>query len=432
MSLIPENKCLSNYTIEKVIGNGTFGCVFLANKKESNDKVALKICPLWSNETASYLKNEIFILSLIDSPFFPSFYNCNDHGSFFIIAFEYCPGNTLQEYLEIVKKVDEKIILKILEQLLDALFYLHGHRIIHRDLKLENIIINNKLEIKICDFGLAIFCAKDQLQLDFCGTLQYCSPEIVNQVPYEGESNDIWTVGICILKMCLGIDKFNEISMGEPILGYYSIFDSLIENKMIRNVLKRILVDRPNKRAKLKDIYKLINRKEPTLEYLNVKFIDPIVIDKMNSLNLSTKNICNKIQNVNLPEFHIYRFILEKIYLKINKENNNEYFNINEIYNTIERTLINQRSFVCCYSKVYIPLFFIFESNIELLLNQLSNKFVILNNKRIRMINKMTIIDFVKVKSGIKIVLVAGEIEDFVESVFIILTEFAKISNGIK
>lgn len=250
-----EIEYLSRYTIIKTIGAGSFGNVVLAREKSTNKEVALKICSVTSEEIRKYIQNEIAILSLLDSVYFPKLYHFEEYSSFFVIVLEYCSGETLQNYLESKKALEDELILSITKQLLDALCYLHYHRITHRDIKLENIIITDDFKIKICDFGFATFFQEKKQLKDFCGSVEYSSPEMNEKHPYDGPANDVWTLGICILKMCIGCRAFTEISNPSSITGYYSIFNQLIANSKIKNLLKQAIVKDASKRATLKDLY---------------------------------------------------------------------------------------------------------------------------------------------------------------------------------
>lgn len=117
---------------------------------------------------------------------------------------EYIPGENLRNILENIICLEETRVFSIIIQIVEALEYLHGNGIVHGDIKLENFIIYAENKIKICDFGFSRFFIKGNLINDHCGSFYYCSPEVINGKSYDGTSNDIWALGVCILIMTIG------------------------------------------------------------------------------------------------------------------------------------------------------------------------------------------------------------------------------------
>ena len=86
--------------------------------------------------------------------------------------------------------------------------YLHSKKIVHRDLKLENIMINENLNVKIIDFGFSLFTLKNRKLSLHCGTPSYMAPELVAKEDYLGQPVDIWALGILLFKMLTGAYPF--------------------------------------------------------------------------------------------------------------------------------------------------------------------------------------------------------------------------------
>ena len=99
------------------------------------------------------------------------------------------------------RKIKEKECKKLIIPILDALQYLHSQNIVHRDIKLENIIMDKKNNAKLIDFGFSVIIYNDQKLKVFCGTPSYMAPEIVAKQEYNGFSVDIWSIGVLLYTM---------------------------------------------------------------------------------------------------------------------------------------------------------------------------------------------------------------------------------------
>ena len=128
------------------------------------------------------------------------------------IVTEVVENNSLVEYLRMQpsKRVSEKNARVIMKDLLKGLSYLHYNNIVHRDLKLENILISKDMRIKLIDFGFSTF--DNQIHYDFCGTPHYISPEIIGKGGYTGQAADIWAVGVIMYKILTGAFPFKGLN----------------------------------------------------------------------------------------------------------------------------------------------------------------------------------------------------------------------------
>ena len=108
------------------------------------------------------------------------------------------------------KKVLEKNARVIMKDLVKGLTYLHSVKIVHRDIKLDNILISKDMRIKLIDFGFSTF--DDQIHYDFCGTPHYISPEIIGKGGYMGQPADIWALGVLLYKILTGSFPFKGLN----------------------------------------------------------------------------------------------------------------------------------------------------------------------------------------------------------------------------
>lgn len=165
------------------------------------------------------IQNEFEVLSRINHPRIIRFYQKVETKRQIHLLMEYFRGQGLDSFLKrfLQKRVPQKIGKPILRQILEGLEYLHLNHIYHRgrrvtaDLKLENVMINSDMEIKLIDFGFSVATPSDRLDL-FCGTPNYMSPEIVLKKEYCGRANDIWGFAVLAFKLLTGEFPFGAES----------------------------------------------------------------------------------------------------------------------------------------------------------------------------------------------------------------------------
>ncbi len=123
---------------------------------------------------------------------------------------EYLSGLSLGTYLKAQPngKIPEKTCKKIFKQLTKSLAYMHDLHIAHRDIKLENIILDEDLNPKLIDFGFSTCIQPSDKVKIFCGTPSYMAPEVVERREYRGETADIWALGVLLFVSLTGIFPF--------------------------------------------------------------------------------------------------------------------------------------------------------------------------------------------------------------------------------
>ena len=136
--------------------------------------------------------------------------------SWFLMVMHNHPGTDLFEFVESHEFVDEVSCHVIFSQLVSAVRYLARNRIVHRDIKDENVLIDpNGLEIKLIDFGSAVevfgIKAEDVVSPKFCGTIKYCPPEAIENDKFRALPADIWAMGILLFTLFHGGNPFSDI-----------------------------------------------------------------------------------------------------------------------------------------------------------------------------------------------------------------------------
>ena len=155
-----------------------------------------------------FINNEIEILKKISHKNIVKLIDVVDTKHSILLIQEYIPGISLKQYyMNFLKDKEfcrkkEKTIKIILTQIFNAIDYLHKNYISHRDIKLENILINKEtLFIKIIDFGFGIYNPNRKMQTYNCGTPSYIPPEMILKRPYLAEQADIWSLGVLMFKI---------------------------------------------------------------------------------------------------------------------------------------------------------------------------------------------------------------------------------------
>ena len=161
-------------------------------------------------EKMNKIKQEANILSTFNHPHIMKVYELIESDDGVFIVMEYAPGGELYDWLLKKQKVSEDNARIIFQQLIYSLEYCHEHSVAHRDIKLENILLDDQGNIKLGDFGLANYCKDGRFLHTSCGSVNYAAPEIISGEPYSGPEVDIWSAGIVLFILVTGYLPFDE------------------------------------------------------------------------------------------------------------------------------------------------------------------------------------------------------------------------------
>ncbi|CAB1315822.1 unnamed protein product [Coregonus sp. 'balchen'] len=197
------------YHVLEMIGEGSFGRVYKGRKKFSGQVVALKFIPKVgrSEKELRNLKREIDIMRGLQHPNIVLLLDSFETEREVVVVTEYAEGELFQ-ILEDDGNLPESQVREIACQLVSALYYLHSHRILHRDMKPQNILLGKGGVVKLCDFGFARAMSVSTLVLtSIKGTPLYMSPELVEEKPYD-HTADLWSLGCILYELHTGAPPF--------------------------------------------------------------------------------------------------------------------------------------------------------------------------------------------------------------------------------
>ena len=243
------NNRIGDITLLNVLGKGSFGTVFLSKKDGKNGYFATKQIDRAIADKPSYqkyFKNELLILQSLKHPNIVHLEDLKVADKYYYIVMEYINGGSLTDCLKNYQKRNngksfpEEIVQYLMRQIVDAIKYIHNKKIIHRDLKLDNIMVsfNNdydkntlnmlKSTIKIIDFGFAIQLtpSKNNLANSVLGSPINMDPAILKEMANRGkkvdqlgydQKADIWSLGTICYELLIGKSVFNAETMNELV-----------------------------------------------------------------------------------------------------------------------------------------------------------------------------------------------------------------------
>ncbi|KAI5169346.1 serine/threonine protein kinase KIN1/2 [Pancytospora epiphaga] len=213
-----ENKAVGKYNIIRPIGSGSSSKVYLAYDTEAKVRVSIKIIKRNTDEpngeeTDKRIYREIVISTLLNHPNIVRILDFIYTRTHFFLIFEYIKGSQLYDTVRNNSFIPEPEARKYFRQIISAIDYIHRNCIAHRDLKIENILIDQNDNVKIIDFGLSNFYDNKVLLNTFCGSLYFAAPELLLGQRYCGPEIDVWSLGVVLYVMLCGKVPFDDESV---------------------------------------------------------------------------------------------------------------------------------------------------------------------------------------------------------------------------
>jgi len=250
-----EEPHIGKYRLLKTVGKGNFAKVKLAKHIPTGKEVAIKIIDKTQLSPGSLQKlfREVRIMKTLDHPNIVKLFQVIETEKTLYLVMEYASGGEVFDYLVLHGRMKEKEARAKFRQIVSAVQYCHQKKIIHRDLKAENLLLDSEMNIKIADFGFSNeFIPGNKLDT-FCGSPPYAAPELFQGKKYDGPEVDVWSLGVILYTLVSGSLPFDGSTLRElrerVLRGKYRI--PFYMSTDCENLLKKFLVLNPARRASL-------------------------------------------------------------------------------------------------------------------------------------------------------------------------------------
>jgi len=249
---------IDEFDIIKELGKGGYSVVYLAEHIKNGRKYAIKCAMKYKKgrDRSDRAWEEISVMSKLHHPNVMRLKGWFEDKNNVYLVLQYVRGGDLSSYLSRNMPSREEIA-DIMIQLVEAVQYCHDNGIIHRDMKLENILMTRDSKIILTDFGLCAVRSHDEEYFDHeVGTTRYSAPELIQGYKY-GESVDVWGIGIIFFLLLTGrypFDGSKRKSIYRRIVNKRLNFDEYDLSEEEEDLLSKMLEKDPNYRIQLKDI----------------------------------------------------------------------------------------------------------------------------------------------------------------------------------
>lgn len=276
-------KVVGKYILTEKLGDGGFAVVYRAQVRKTGQEVAVKVVDKAKLEhygMDSYIKREIALLTMLRHPNIvrgDSVISCK--GRLYLVM-ELVRGKNLHVHIKEHGAFQEHAAMRLFTDLMSCLAYCHAQGVYHRDLKLENLLIDADGRLKVCDFGLAKMpdasVDTDELCKTMVGTGYFVSPEILEQTPYRGDKTDIWSAGVILFTILAGYCPFRGNDMD-------AVFAKIKKGKVhfpssfpqsMRTIVQRILVLDPLQRPSASEILDLLHKEKAMNQFGDIENLE--------------------------------------------------------------------------------------------------------------------------------------------------------------
>ncbi|XP_078180852.1 CBL-interacting serine/threonine-protein kinase 14-like [Carex rostrata] len=279
----PAKLLFGKYELGKMVGCGAFAKVYHARQVPTGQSVALKVLSkprIVKSGMYINVRREIVSMRRIRHPHVVKLIDVMASQSKIYLVLEYIKGGEMFRGISTKGKLNEDSARDLFRQLLSAVAFCHSRGVFHRDLKLENLLLDEFGKLKVSDFGLSAlsptsFSNQPILFKTLCGTPAYVAPEVISRRPYDAAKVDLWACGVILFVLSSGYLPFNDINL---MMLYRKIYKAEYRfpkwiSPDLRTLISRMLDSNPETRITVDGI---IN--DPWFRYgLNQNQIDELM-----------------------------------------------------------------------------------------------------------------------------------------------------------
>uniref|UniRef100_A0A1I8GY29 Protein kinase domain-containing protein n=1 Tax=Macrostomum lignano TaxID=282301 RepID=A0A1I8GY29_9PLAT len=206
-----EDELSSRYEVTLHLGRGAYGYVVVKFVRKSK-LAAHQLMERPESLGGGLVPREAAILQSVSHPNIVPLLDALESRRYYeLVMPRHGLGMDLFEFIDRNPSLDEPLASYMFRQMASAVAYLHSRGIAHRDLKDENVILDERFCLMLIDFGAAAFVSPDRPFSVFCGTMEYCAPEILQGHPYFGPEADVWSLGVTLYTLVFGENPFFDV-----------------------------------------------------------------------------------------------------------------------------------------------------------------------------------------------------------------------------
>jgi 5'-AMP-activated protein kinase, catalytic alpha subunit len=248
-----------HYRAGKMLGRGAFGKVNLGMHKLTRKLVAIKSINkeyLSEEKQRNKVMHEVNLLLKLRHESVVKLYETFQTSRHIMLVMELCAGGDLLNFVRKRKKLDENIARVLFKQIIEGIGYIHSKKILHRDIKLDNILLDGKGRVKIADFGVSKTVQKGEVMKEQSGTPAYIAPEIIRDKGYKGFKADLWSAGVVLFALLYGTVPFKANNMkdlhAQIMEARYNMKDEISESA--KSLIRGLLNVDPHKRLSVTQV----------------------------------------------------------------------------------------------------------------------------------------------------------------------------------